>query len=99
MPEIIPASQAFLFIGLNMKTIHLTETTRKILIDSETLINQIEGLRVITEPEKKLNAFLTDIAKTVVSDLLIIQDLLINGNEVNDFDLMDLIGDYIESIN
>lgn len=82
-----------------MKTIQLSLTNSRILESCDSLITKIEGLRAVTEPEKKMKVLLSDLTKSAAGNLLIVQDFLINGNEVSDFDLLDLIGDYSESIN
>jgi len=82
-----------------MKTINLSESTGKILEICETLINQMEVLIPITETEKKFKTLLADITKSIAGDLLTIQDFVINGSEVSDLELQDLISDFVESVN
>lgn len=96
----IPASQAFLFIGiLKMKTINLSESTMKALESCETLIDKIDVLKPLTETEKKFKTLLSDMTKSIAGDLLTIQDFVINGSEVSDFELQDLISDFVEMAN
>lgn len=82
-----------------MKTIHLSIRNTELLESCDSLISMIEGLRAITETEKKFKSLLSDITKSAAGNLLVVQDFLINGNDVSDFELLDLIGDYTESIN
>jgi hypothetical protein len=99
LPEIFPAISGFFFIRIQMKTIQLIDTTRKILDNTENLIDELQRLRTITGTETRFKELLVKITQSIAGDLIIIQDLVINGNEVNDFDLIDLIGEYIEQIN
>ena len=82
-----------------MKTIQILDTTRKILDNTENLIDEMQRLRAITGTEIRFKELLVKITQSIAGDLIIIQDLVINGNEVNDFDLIDLIGEYSEQIN
>ncbi|HRQ55034.1 MAG TPA: hypothetical protein PL018_12305 [Ignavibacteriaceae bacterium] len=82
-----------------MKTINLSDTTGKTLEFCETLIDKIEVLNPITETEKKFKTLLSDITKSIAGDLLTVQDFVINGSEVSDFELQDLISDFVESVN
>ena len=82
-----------------MKTINLSESTWKTLELCETLIDKIEVLKPITETEKKFKTLLSDMTKSIAGGLLAIQDFVINGNEISDYELQDLISDFVESVN
>ena len=81
-----------------MKTSHLSLANSEILESCDSLISRIDRLRTATETEKKLKVLLANLTKSAAGNLLVVQDFLINGNDVSDFELLDLIGDYTESI-
>lgn len=82
-----------------MRTIDISLANVNILKSMEVLSGQLQNLRAVTGTEIKFKSFLKDRVKSITSELLVIQDLLIYSDEIDEFALMDLIGDYVETIN